>query len=132
MIQEQLAELASYCAKNGLQAPVPTALPSGGTLIRLPAVPVVGWNRPTADVLFLVPPGYPAARPDCFWVEPQNFRLANGQTPQNANDGNPIPSDIEPGRGTTWFSWHVESWDPSRSSLVTYFNVILGRLSPAR
>lgn len=131
MIHDHLQALAAYCAKNGLQPPASTAMPNGGVLISVPAVPVTGWNRTTADVLFVAPPGYPAAQPDCFWIEPNGFRLANGQTPQNANDGNPIPGDT-PGRSTTWFSWHVQSWDPSRSSLVTFFNVILGRLTPAR
>jgi hypothetical protein len=132
MIQDHLQALAAYCAKNGLQPPVATPMPNGGVLIRVPTLPVAGWNRPTADVLFVAPPGYPAAQPDCFWIEPNGFRLANGQTPQNANDGNPIPGDIQPGRSTTWFSWHVQSWEPSRSSLITFFNVILGRLTPAR
>ncbi len=132
MIQEHFEALAAYCAKNGFPAPVSSAMPNGGVLIRVAALPVIGWNRPIADVLFVAPPGYPSAQPDCFWVEPNGFRLANGQTPQNANDGNPIPGDVQPGRSTTWFSWHVQSWDPSRSSLITFFNVILGRLTPPR
>ena len=131
-MQSQFEELVRHCRANDLAAPQSTALPNGGTLIRIPALPVEGWNRPTADVLFMVPPGYPAAQPDCFWVEPNNFRLAGGQTPQNSNDGNPIPGDVLPGRSTTWFSWHVQSWNPSRDSLITYFKVILSRLTPAR
>lgn len=34
--------------------------------VSLPA----GWNRQVSGILFLAPPGYPAAQPDCFWVEP--------------------------------------------------------------
>ena len=132
MIQAQLQELAEHCAVNGLQPPVPMPMPNGGMLIRIPDVPVTGWNRPVADVLFVAPPGYPAAQPDCFWVEPNGFRLAGGQTPQSANDGNPIPGDFLPGRSTTWFSWHVQSWSPSRDTLITFFKVILSRLTPAR
>lgn len=132
MIDAHLEALAEYCAKNKLPAPVSALMPNGGVLVRIPALPVTGWNRPAADILFVAPPGYPAAQPDCFWVEPNGFRLANGQTPQNANDGNPIPGDIQPTRSTTWFSWHLQSWDPTRNSLITFFNVILGRLTPAR
>lgn len=132
MIQDQIDELTKHCAANGFQSPVPTPLSNGGVLIRIPAVPVAGWNRPAADVLFVAPPGYPAAQPDCFWVEPKDFRLAGGQTPQNSNDGNPIPGDGMAGRSTTWFSWHVQNWNPSRDTLVTFFKVILNRLSPAR
>lgn len=131
-ISDQLQELAEHCAANGLQAPVSTRMPNGGMLIRILAVPVTGWNRPAVDVLFVAPPGYPAAQPDCFWVEPNNFRLADGRTPQNSNDGNPIPGEMLPGRRTTWFSWHVQSWNPNRDSLVTFFKVVLNRLSPPR
>jgi len=132
MIQIQLQELARYCADHGFTPPVATSVPSGGTLIHIPTVPVTGWNRPTAEVLFLAPPGYPAARPDCFWIEPNNFRLANGGTPQNTNDSNPIPGDVAPGRSTTWFSWHLQSWNPNRDSLITFFKVILNRLKSAQ
>lgn len=132
MIRTQLKELAEYCEEYGLQLPVDTPLSNGSILIRVPAVPIAGWNRPAADVLFVAPPGYPAAQPDCFWIEPNNFRLEGGQTPQNTNDSNPIPGDVESGRTTTWFSWHVQSWNPSRDTLITYFKVILSRLRPAR
>lgn len=132
MIQEQLRTLELHCAAKGSQAPETVQMPNGGTLIRIPAVPVQGWNRDVADILFVAPPGYPAAQPDCFWVEPAGFRLANGGTPQNSNDANPIPGDIQPGRGTTWFSWHLQGWNPSRDTLKTFFNVILNRLTPAR
>ena len=132
MISAQLQQLAEHCTASGFQLPVPAQMPNGGMLIRIPAVPVTGWNRPSVDVLFVAPPGYPAAQPDCFWVEPNNFRLAGGRTPQNSNDGNPIPGDFVRGRSTTWFSWHVQSWNPSRDTLITFFKVILARLTPAR
>lgn len=132
MINSQLEDLAQYCKDCGFQSPIDTPLPNGGRLIRVPAVPVTGWNRPAADVLFVAPPGYPAAQPDCFWVGPSNFRLAGGGTGQNSNDANPIPGDVESGRTTTWFSWHVQSWNPSRDTLITFFKVILNRLTPAR
>lgn len=107
-------------------------LPNGANLIivrgfKLP----VGWNREIATILFVAPPGYPSSQPDCFWVEPGNFRLANGNTPQASNDGNPIPGEPMP-RNTTWFSWHLQSWNPNRDSLSTYFNVIKQRLDPPR
>ncbi len=132
MIEAQLEELTAFRRSEGGADPTITRLPSGGILIRVPGVSIEGWNRPAADVLFVAPPGYPAAQPDCFWVEPTGFRLANGATPQSSNDSNPIPGDVMAVRSTTWFSWHVQSWNPSRDSLKTYFNVILNRLTPAR
>ena len=107
-----------------------TQLPSGAHLISVPNVTMPpGWKQKVVTVLFLVPPGYPAAQPDCFWVEPTGIRLENGATPQNTNDANPIP---EVGQRGTWFSWHLQHWNPNQSSLVTYFNVIMQRLRPAR
>jgi E2/UBC family protein E len=132
MIDAQLEELIEYRRGNGSALPSMTRLSNGGALVKVPGVRVEGWNRSELDVLFLAPPGYPAARPDCFWVEPAGLRLANGATPQSSNDSNPIPGDDILQRSTTWFSWHVQSWDPSRDSLRKYFGVILNRLKPAR
>lgn len=103
---------------------------SGAYLIEIPNYKMPpGWNRELVTILFLAPPGYPAAQPDCFWIEPGAMRLKNGDTPQNTNDSNPIPGV---GQRGTWFSWHVQSWDPNRDSLVRYVNVIKQRLCPAR
>ena len=88
-----------------------------------------GWDRDLVTVIFLAPPGYPAAQPDCFWIEPGGVRLANGATPQGSNDTNPIPG-VGP-RGT-WFSWHLQQWNPNRDSLLSYLNAIKQRLCPAR
>lgn len=108
------------------------ALPNGAWLIRIPEVRLpAGWNREAADILFVAPPGYPAAQPDCFWIAPGGLRLENGGTPQASNDSNPIPGETAP-RNTTWFSWHLQTWSPNTDSLVTYFNVIMQRLNPAR
>ena len=43
-----------------------------------------------------------------------------------------MPYDTSPGRPLTWFSWHLQLWDPNRSQLVTFFRAILQRLNPAR
>lgn len=102
-------------------------LPTGAHLITIPDVQLPdGWNRRTTTVLFLTPPGYPSAQPDCFWVEPAQFRLANQGTPQGSNDSNPIPG-LVPARQLTWFSWHLQGWNPNHDSLITYLNVIMKR-----
>ena len=106
-------------------------LPNGAHLVTIENVKLEGWNRSHAKILFVIPPGYPAAQPDCFWVEPGGLRLQNGATPQASNDSNPIPGETAL-RSTTWFSWHLQSWNPNKDSLVTYFQVIKQRLDPAR
>lgn len=129
MIEEkQYEELKTFCQSEYGVELIVEKLPNGSTLIQLANVDIEsGWNRPTANVLFIAPPNYPAAQPDCFWVEPNGFRLANGGTPQASNDSNPIPGDINPGRSTTWFSWHVQAWNPNSDTLLGYFKVILNR-----
>lgn len=110
-----------------------TPLPNGGVLISIDNVPLDDdWNRRQTKVLFVQPPGYPGAAPDCFWAEPAALRLKNGGTPQNTNDSNPIPGDPQPGRSVTWFSWHVQAWNPSSDQLTKFFQLILDRLKPAR
>ncbi len=104
-----------------------TPLPSGAHLITVPNVKLPdGWSAATVTILFLTPPGYPSAQPDCFWVEPGQFRLKNGGTPQGSNDSNPIP-ELVPPRQFTWFSWHLQGWNPNRDSLITFFKVIMKR-----
>lgn len=122
IIEQQLALL-----REGYSEATVTPLPSGAHLITIPNVVIArGWNRQTTTILFLAPPGYPAAQPDCFWVEPSQMRLENGATPQGSNDSNPIP-EAAPPRQLTWFSWHLQSWNPNSDSLLTYLNVIMQR-----
>jgi hypothetical protein len=103
---------------------------SGAYLIEIPNYKLpLGWNRQVVTIIFLAPPGYPAAQPDCFWVEPGGMRLENGKTPDGTNDSNPIPG-IGP-RGT-WFSWHLQKWNPNQDTLIRYVSVIKQRLNSLR
>jgi hypothetical protein len=125
-IEQDIEELRTKFA-NRL---VVSALPSGAHLIEIRDYELVpGWSLPKVTILFLAPPAFPAAQPDCFWVEPTGIRLANGGTPQNSNDANPIP---EVGNRGTWFSWHLQAWNPNSGTLKSYFGVIEKRLSPPR
>jgi|ERR1700733_3390491 Prokaryotic E2 family E len=133
MIDSQLTQLVSERKRDGAPEPTARLLPNGGYLITIPGVDIgQGWSERTVTVLFVAPPGYPAARPDCFWVEPCGLRVAGGGTPQNTNDSNAIPGDDVPGRRTTWFSWHLQTWNPNTDSLLTFYHVIMNRLIPAR
>lgn len=132
MIEQQFAELQSYLHNEKKLDGELQHLNTGGHLVIIKNVPIKnGWSHSMVDVLFLASPGYPAAKPDCFWVSPQ-LRLASGALPQNAKDGNPIPGDPIPGRPLTWFSWHLQTWDPNGDKLVTFYSAIMKRLIPAR
>ncbi len=128
MMDQHFSDLIKHCENSGYGNPEKKNLQNGTVLVAVPDVKVDGWNRPKVKILFLAPPGYPAAQPDCFWVEPGELRYDNGGTPQGSSDSNPIPNDTEASRSTTWFSWHVSTWNPNRDSLVTYLAVILDRL----
>jgi hypothetical protein len=108
-------------------------LPSGAQLVSLPDYELPsGWSQKNVTIHFLAPPGFPAARPDCFWVEPVGLRLEGGGTPANTNDSNPIPEVGAGGPTGTWFSWHIQNWNPNQDGLITYVNVIRQRLKPPR
>ncbi|SRR5258708_38532804 len=105
-----------------------TQLPSGATLIRIPAIALpAGWSKPSTSVTFIAPQGYPFAAPDCFWAD-SDLRVDNNAMPQNAQM-NAIPETPET---TLWFSWHLsQPWNPNRDSLFTWMGVILQRLNRA-
>ena len=133
MIEQQFEVLKDECLRKHNAEASCTTLTNGGKLISISNFKVgPGWSQQQITVHFVAPPGYPAARPDCFWVEPTGLRLAGGGTPLNTNDSNPIPGDTQVGRRTTWFSWHLQNWNPNQDTLLTFLEVIKQRLSPAR
>ena len=125
-IEKQLAEL-----REKHPSAFTTVANSGATLVSIPEVNLPpGWSMSSVTVLFVAPPGFPNAQPDCFWVEPVGLRLGDGGTPQATNDSNPIPEFAE--HKATWFSWHLQQWDPIHDSLFTYLKVVMQRLIPPR
>jgi len=105
-----------------------TQRPDGTALVRirdfsLPA----GWNPGRTDLVFLIPLGYPVARPDCFWVR-ADVRLATGAQPANSAINN-AHGDPEP---MLWFSFHPTTWNPNHDNLVTYVRIIERRLVDLR
>ena len=101
-------------------------VPNAGTMVTLPAIATpAGWNKPTTSVHFFAPVGYPFARPDCFWAD-EDLRLASGALPQSANCDTPMPGL---GKRALWFSWHMDHWNASRDSLLTWIASIKERLA---
>ena len=132
MISEQFLEFQSYLKEFKNQGADIQRRADGSYLITVTGVDLpTGWYPRKVDIFFVAPPGYPAAKPDCFWVSPP-IRLPNGAIPQNANEGTPLPYDLIPGRPLTWFSWHLQMWDPNRSRLEHFYRAIVQRLNPPR
>ncbi len=99
-------------------------LPDGSAVISVPNVKLPpGWNRPTVGVTFLALVGYPIAKPDSFWTDP-DLTLATRAQPKSTGVQTP-PFTQEP---RLWFSWHAERWNPSHDNLLTYFGVVQERL----
>lgn len=123
--------LAEHVARLAERFPASAITPgmSGMALVHVPALPLpAGWSKTHTDVWFLVPAGYPAANPDCFWAD-HDLRLADGKVPQNSNPHQNVP-------GTAifalWFSWHITSgWHPATSDLRTYLHSIAARFQHA-
>lgn len=83
-----------------------------------------GYNRGQSDLLVKVPPPYPLAGLDMFWMEP-DLRLASGAQPAN--------TCVETYLGRNWlrFSWHPAGWRPHRDSLGSYLGFVERRLHQA-
>jgi len=86
-----------------------------------------GWNRTHTTVYFLAPIGYPVARPDTFWTDP-DLCLASGGVP--VSTGTQQQPGLPP--NLRWFSWHPATWNPNRDSLVTYVEMIRRRFEDRR
>lgn len=107
---------------------VRTQGPNGTWLVQLrDFVLPLGWNRTHTNVYFLVPAGYPVARPDTFWTDP-GLSPPSGGPP--ANTGNNQQPGVPP--NLLWFSWHPAAWNPNRDSLINYVAMIRNRFEEKR
>jgi E2/UBC family protein E len=123
IIQEQLKQLIELHP-----ASVITPLPDTSTLLAVPNVRIPpGWSKAESTIAFVIPAGFPTARPDCFWSDPA-LLLANGGPPANSNP------QVPPGGAALmrWFSWHLQTWNPNRDTVYTYLDFCLGRLRDCR
>jgi Prokaryotic E2 family E len=91
---------------------------------RLPA----GWSHARTDILFAIPPNYPAGQPDNICARP-DLRLASGSLP-----GSSQGVQIHNGRPWLQFSYHIEprDWRPhadaaTGSNLTDYLAGALAR-----
>jgi Prokaryotic E2 family E len=120
LIEEQFAQLQSRYPEA-----TRTTNPDGSTTITIPRLPLPdGWNKHETTVVFALPIGYPYAKPDCFWTDP-DLRLSTGARPANSDVKSP------PGVSSSmlWFSYHASTWNANTDSIITYTNVIRARLA---
>ena len=81
-----------------------------------------GYTPGLVNVLVKLPPLFPEAAPDMFWVSP-SVRTPSGR--------NPRATTTEQLVGKTWqrFSWHLAqgAWKPGESTLRDYLRCVRGR-----
>lgn len=80
-----------------------------------------GFDHATVDMLVRLPPGFPDAAPDNFWIAPEIRSARTGAFPRNADR-------TENHHGRTWqfFSRHLSAtpWRPGIDDLRSWLNII--------
>ncbi len=81
-----------------------------------------GFEPNRVELLLKLPPGFPDAAPDMFWVYPA-VRTVNGSAPRATTDERLL--------GKSWqrFSWHLPAgaWKPGLSDLRDFLRCVLSR-----
>lgn len=96
----------------------------GSHLVTVPLPLIDGWNKKKVTARFVVPVGFPCARPEHFWVDEVGLRRVDGAPPQ-WTQLYPCPLQSEP---LLFFLYRVSAWSPNGDTLYTYVNVIRQRL----
>lgn len=67
-----------------------------------------------ASLLIIIPAGYPNAKPDMFWTNP-DIRMINGSWPKSSE----VHQDFQ---GMNWQRWsrHLNNWRSGVDNLKTY------------
>ena len=105
-----------------------TPVGNGSYLVKLEGFVLPnGWKPKITNVYFLIPAGYPVARPDTFWTEADLF-LKSGNPPMNT--GNTQQPGVP--AGLKWFSWHPGSWNANRDNLLTWVEMVRRRFEDRR
>lgn len=98
--------------------------PDGWTFLVYRDFQIPAEYRPDrVDVLVKLPPTFPDAAPDMFWVSPHVTVASAGVSPRGTTTENVL--------NASWqrFSWHLSAgaWRPGVSTLRDFFRCIIGR-----
>lgn len=85
-----------------------------GVIFRDYTLPAGRFDQPKADILVLLPPGYPDVRPDMFFAIPWIKLSRSAQYPRAADQ----PHDFQ---GRRWQRWsrHNDQWRPGVDGIWT-------------
>jgi hypothetical protein len=107
---------ADVASVDELCLPYTVTLEAGFALLQIERFPADAGLAPKEVTLLLrLPPGFPDATPDMFWVDP----------PLHTKEGAAIPGteSIEQHAGRSWQRWsrHIQGqWRPGIDNLATY------------
>lgn len=99
--------------------------PDGWNFVILEQFPLPAAYRPGATSLLVkLPPTFPDAQPDMFWVRPA-VTLANGAAPNGTSTERVFGEDWQR------FSWHLQpgAWTPGQSTFRDYMRCVRARFA---
>lgn len=128
MLEAEIEELLPEADRDFLGAAYPdhTATRVGDQVhIVFKGFPLARYNPKNADLLIIVPNGYPNTKLDMFWTHP-DVALPNGGVPHKA--------DVhEEHGGRTWQRWsrHIADgrWRPGVDNLRSYMTTVKTELA---
>jgi len=99
---------------------------TGLVLVSLP-LPAGKYSVPVADVLILLPTGYPDTPPDMFYTYPWLKLQPGSNDPQAASE--PLQFD-----GKTWQRWsrHNNTWRPGKDGIWTMLKRVETAIAEAK
>ena len=117
----------AYLADGGFAFEIVTETNQTGIILKDLTLPADKYDQPTANVLILLPGGYPDCAPDMFYTSPQLTLAATGAVPKAAD-----VQQVFVGR--TWQRWsrHNNAWRPGIDGLRTMVARVLTALEEAR
>jgi len=103
-----------YLSDHGIKAEIANDGPHIGVVLKQMYLPEGKFNHPSADILVILPQGYPDLAPDMFFSDPWLTLLSMGRYPTCADVSHPFV-------GRNWQRWsrHNASWRPGIDGLHT-------------
>ena len=117
----------TYLSGHGYAFEVLTEGGHTGVVLKELLLPAGKFNFETADVLILLPRGYPDCPPDMFYVSPKLVLAGTGQIPKACTAEHPFG-------GRVWQRWsrHNNAWRPGVDGLQTMVARVQTALAGAR
>ena len=117
----------TYLSDHGYEFEVVTEGRNTGIILKALPLPEGKFDHETADILILLPSGYPDCPPDMFYVSPKVTLAGTGQVPKACKKEHHFA-------GRVWQRWsrHNNAWRPGVDGLQTMVARVRTALMEAR